>query len=193
MENTNQNVDSIKIMMEEHQNILRMCKVIRTICYGIIKGEEINYDEFYEIIDFIKNYADTHHHGKEEKFLFAKMQEHLGRIGENLITHGMLVEHDYGRLYMSELKDALQRVKEGDDVSKLDVISNIISYTHHITRHIAKEDEVVYSYGAKNLPKDVLDKVDELSNAFEKDANEHGIQKKYIDLLLRLEEKYKEK
>lgn len=193
MENKIENVKSIEIMMEEHQNILRMCKVVRTICFGILKGNEINYDEFYEIMDFIKNYADTHHHGKEEKFLFAQMQEHLGRIGENLITHGMLVEHDYGRLYMSELKDALVRVKEGDEESKLDVISNMISYTHHITRHIAKEDEVVYSYGAKNLSKEVLDKVDELSKAFELDATEHGVQQKYLDLLHRLEEKYKER
>ncbi|WP_242867737.1 hemerythrin domain-containing protein [Clostridium sp. Marseille-P299] len=193
MENMTENVNSIEIMMEEHQNILRMCKVIRTICFGILKGKEINYDEFYEIIDFIKNYADTHHHGKEEKFLFAEMQEHLGRIGENLITHGMLVEHDYGRLYMSELKDALARVKEGDEESKLDVISNVISYTHHITRHIAKEDEVVYTYGAKHLSKEILDKVNKLSEKFEEDAKEAGVQEKYLDLLQRLEEKYKEK
>lgn len=44
--------------------------------------------------------ADEHHHGKEEKFLFPEMVERLGRIAENLVTHGMLVEHDRGRAHV---------------------------------------------------------------------------------------------
>lgn len=192
MANTEGNVKCIEIMMDEHVNILRMCKVIRSMCFSIYNGAEINYEEFDQIIDFIRNYADTHHHGKEEKYLFAKMQEHLGKIGENLITHGMLVEHDLGRLFMSDLKEALARVKAGDEVSKLDVIANIISYTHLIARHIAKEDEVVYSYGAKNLSKEIISELDILSEKFELDAKEQGVQAKYLGMLQRLEEKYKE-
>lgn len=181
--------DSIQIMMEEHKNILRMCKVIRSMCFGILKGDEIDYDRFAKIMDFIKYYADEHHHGKEEKYLFAKMQEHLGRIGENLITHGMLVEHDLGRMYMSELREALNRVKAGDEESKLDVIANIISYTHMISKHIAKEDEVVYTYGAKHLPENVREEIDELSEQFEETAATKGTQQKYIHLLEELERK----
>ena len=186
------NVTCVQIMMEEHVNILRMCKVIRRMCFGILKGEEVNFDDFNDVIDFIRNYADVHHHGKEEAYLFAKMQQHLGKIGENLITHGMLVEHDLGRLFMTDLKDALERVKDGSEESKLDVIANIISYTHLINRHIAKEDEVVYQFGVKQLPKEIVEQVNEQSEAFEREANEKGVQEKYLDMLKRLEEKYKE-
>lgn len=186
------NAKSVQIMMEEHVNILRMCKVIRSMCFGVLKGKEIDFDDFDKIIDFIKNYADVHHHGKEEAFLFAKMQEHLGKIGENLITHGMLVEHDFGRLFISELKDALTRVKDGDEESKLDVISNVISYTHLISRHIAKEDEVVYQYGIKKLSKEILEEVDSQSDRYEQEAKDKGIQEKYLEILSKLEKKYKE-
>lgn len=50
--------------------------------------------------------ANPAHRGvrKEEKFLFDHMVKELGKIGKNLITHGMMVEHDSGRLYMSDLE-----------------------------------------------------------------------------------------
>lgn len=182
--------NSIEVMMDEHQYILRMLKVVRKVCLKIYEGEEINYEDFEKIIDFIKNYADNHHHGKEEKFLFKEMQNHLGSIGDNLITHGMLVEHDFGRLYMIDLKDALDRVKNGDEESKLDVISSAIGYTHLLARHIAKEDEVVYEFGKKRLSKEVLDEIDEKSKKFEETEEEKGTQHFYIQLLNSLEEKY---
>ena len=130
-----------------------MLKVVRKASFKVMKGEEINYEDFNKMIEFIRQYADAHHHGKEEKFLFKEMQTKLGKLGENLITHGMPVEHDFGRLYMSDLTDALQRVKDGDEESKLDVISNAIGYTNLLKRHISKENDAVYSFGETKLPK----------------------------------------
>lgn len=180
----------VDVMVEEHKYVSRMLKVIRNACYEVLKGKEPNYEDFYEMIDFIRKFADKHHHGKEEKFLFKEMQTHLGRMGENLITHGMLVEHDFGRLYMSELEAALQRVKDGDEESKLDVISNAIGYTQLLARHIGKEDSVVYNFGIKNLPTEILEEIDKKTKQFEQEAETNGIQTHYISMLERFEEKY---
>ncbi len=181
----------IELMVEEHEYILRMLKVVRKACYRVMKGEEINYDDFYNMIDFIRKYADAHHHGKEEKFLFKEMQDNLGKIGTNLITHGMLVEHDYGRMYIGDLVDALKRVKNGDEESKLDVISNAISYTHLLEKHIAKENDAVYKYAEKNLAAEILEDVNRRSEEFERTAQDSGVQKYYLDLLDSLEKKYR--
>lgn len=183
-------MNSIELMVEEHNNILRMLKVVRKACLGILHGDEIKFEDFYDMVDFIKIYADSHHHGKEEKFLFKEMQTNLGRLAENLITHGMLVEHDYGRFYISELVQALKRVQSGDEESKLDIISNAIGYADLLNRHITKENNAVYSFGVKNLPKEVMDKVNSDSEEFEKEAEKKGTQKYYLDMLSRLEEKY---
>lgn len=182
--------NSVQVMMEEHQNILRMLQVVRKVCSRIMNGEEINYDDFELIIGFIKNYADKHHHEKEEKFLFKEMQNHLGSVGDNLITHGMLVEHDLGRLYMSDLKEALERVKAGDEESRLDVIAAAVGYTMLLKRHIQKEDEVVYKFGETRLSKEVMDEIDEKSKIFEEECMEKGIQEKYLSILNSLEQKY---
>ena len=33
-----------------------------------MKGTEINYKDLEDIIEFIRNYADSHHHKKEETY-----------------------------------------------------------------------------------------------------------------------------
>jgi hemerythrin-like domain-containing protein len=183
-------MNSVELMVMEHDNILRMLNVVRKACFKVMNGEEINYDDFNKMIEFIRNYADAHHHGKEEKFLFKEMQSNLGKLGENLITHGMLVEHDYGRLYMSDLSDALVRVKKGDEESKLDVISNAVGYTNLLKRHIAKENDAVYKFGETNLPKDILEQINQKTEEFEKEAEIKGTQKYFLDILEDLEKKY---
>jgi hemerythrin-like domain-containing protein len=183
-------MNSIELMVEEHKNIVRMLKVLRKACYNVLQGEDIIYEDFEQMVDFIRVYADSHHHGKEEKFLFKEMIDKLGKVGTNLITHGMLVEHDYGRLFVSELLAALGRVKAGDEESKLDVISNGVGYANHLARHIEKEDKVVYTYADKNLSKETLNYVNELTLAFEEIAHDKGTQKHYLESLNKLEKKY---
>jgi hemerythrin-like domain-containing protein len=155
-----------------------------------MQGEAIDYDDFDRIIDFIRNYADAHHHGKEEKLLFNEMVEHLGPLGNKLVTHGMLVEHDFGRLFIAELKEALDRVKGGDDESRLDVIANAIGYTHLLKRHIEKEDTVVYTFAERQLSKEILEALEIKTREFEATASDQGTQQYYISLLTDLEQKY---
>ena len=183
-------MNSIKLMMEEHQNILKMIAVVRKACYQILDGEVINYQDFANMIDFIRTYADDHHHGKEEKFLFNEMVDHLGPAGNKLITHGMLVEHDHGRLLIRDLEEALERVKAGNEESRLDVIANAIGYGNYLTRHIAKEDEIVYTFAERELSQEILDKVNQKTKDFENSSQGHYNRTKYLELLKSLEEKY---
>jgi len=183
-------MNSIELMVEEHKYITRMLKVVRNASNRILNGEQICYEDFDKMIDFIRKYADTHHHGKEEKFLFKEMVDNLGTMGTNLVKHGMLVEHDWGRLFISELRAALERVKSGDMESRLDVIANAIGYANHLTRHISKEDEVVYTFAEKQLASDALERINQQTEAFEEEATKQGIQTYYINLLEELEKKY---
>ena len=183
-------MNSIALMIEEHETIRRMLQVMRKACVKVMQGGAICYEDFDKMIDFVRNYADAHHHGKEEKFLFKAMEDHLGALGQKLIRNGMLVEHDLGRLYMSDLKEALERVKAGNEESKVDVIAHAVGYTHLLERHIGKENEVVYTFGEKQLSEEVLNKVNEQTKLFEEEAMKNNIQVTYITLLETLEKKY---
>lgn len=105
----------IEVLVEERKLIKRMLLVVRKACVGVMKGDEINYEDFGKIIDFIRNYADKHHHGKEEKLLFNRMVSEIGGPAEKLVKHGMLVEHDLGRQFIMGLEEALTEVKGGKD------------------------------------------------------------------------------
>lgn len=184
-------MDGILLMIEEHKNIKRMLKVVRKACLDIMNGRNIDYDDFDKIIDFIKNYADKHHHEKEEVILFDKMVNEIGGPAEKLVKFGMLVEHNLGRLYIKDLEEALVRAKAGDEEGKLDVIANAVSYTQLLFRHIDKEDNVAYTFAKRELSKETMNKINMECQDFEKEKSRLGVQNKYMNMLELLEEKYK--
>lgn len=180
-------MDCIELMIEEHKVAKRMLAVMRKYCYKILKNEEVEYEDFFIIIDFLKTYVDGHHHGKEEKLLFNQMKDKLGAIGQKLITHGMLVEHDLGRLHIQELEEAVRKVNEGDEEAKLDLIANAISYGHLLNRHIDKEDGVVYKFATNNLDQETLDQINRECKEFEQNAQKQETQQKYLNILEEME------
>ncbi|MBM7560816.1 hemerythrin domain-containing protein [Fusibacter tunisiensis] len=181
---------AIEIMVEEHKAIKRMLAVMRKACYAVMKGSEIDYEDFKTMIAFVRGYADAHHHGKEEKMLFNQMVASLGPAAQKLVTHGMLVEHDLGRLYMADLERALEAVKEGNLEAKLDVVAHAVGYTHLLHRHIDKEDGVVYPFAKRSFSETALIEIDKACAVFESEQHENGVQDKYLRDLERLEAKY---
>lgn len=182
---------SVELMVAEHENILKLIAVMRKACCGILEGQAVDDGDFRKMISFARNYADKHHHGKEEQILFAEMSQKLGRIGENLIQHGMLVEHDLGRLFISELEAALNRHRDDPQtVHKLDILTGAGGYAGLLQRHIDKENQVIYTYAQKNLPQDILQSVDERVRQFETDAAANRTQDTYLQTLRELAEKY---
>ncbi len=182
---------SIELMMLEHEYILKFIATVKRACVGILEGKEVVVKDFENMITFARNYADKHHHGKEEQILFKEMLNHLGHIGVNLIQHGMLVEHDLGRLHMSELETALKVYDLNPSTeAKLEIVANAVGYANLLKRHIGKEDEVIYTFAEQKLPKDVLVSVDQRTKVFEDDATEQKVQDKYLKILEELEAKY---
>lgn len=153
-------METINLLIEEHKYVTRMLKVIRRLCFNLMESKYVDYKDIDNAIYFIKNYADKHHHKKEENILFNVMIENLGDLAEKVVKYGMMVEHDYGRLYVTNLEEAFRKLKDGDNEAKLDVIANAISYTHLLERHIDKEDRVVFTFAKNKLSKELLDKVD---------------------------------
>ena len=116
------------------------------------------------------------------------MVEHIGETAEKVINQGMLVEHDLGRLYIRQLVEALEKVKDGDKEAKLDVIANAISYTHLLERHIDKEDRVIYKFAERELSREVLDCIIMECENFE--FRNEEIKNKYVLILEELENRY---
>lgn len=182
---------SVDLMVMEHDNILRLIHIVKKVCCQLIQGSEVNDEDFRNMIDFIRNYADKHHHGKEEEILFAEMTNHLGQMGTKLIQNGMLVEHDLGRRFIMDLETALNQYQDEPKAEyKLEIVANAVGYANLLIRHIDKENQVIYPYAQRSLESSVLESVDERVKVFEKDATTQKVQDKYLEILKELEEKY---
>ena len=180
-------MNAIELMVHEHTYIKRVLKVTRKVSLDILNGEEVDYKIFYKVIDFVRNYADKHHHSKEEDILFKRMAEDLvDKIGTGPIQ-GMFVEHDQGRLFILNLENAVNKVLEGDQDARLDVIGNAIAYTDLLNRHIDKEDNVLYVFGQNQLSEEALADVELKCNEVETEATKNKLQVKYITIVEELE------
>ena len=179
---------AIDLLIEEHKYVSRMLVVMRKACLRFMDNKEINYDDFDKIINFVREFADNHHHKKEENFLFNKMVEHLGETGKNIITHGMLVEHDLGRTYMRNLEESLNKYKNGQEEAKLDIVANAVSYGNLLENHIQKEDNVIFNFAKRSLKEDVIKSIDK--ECFEYEEKNSFTKKQNIGILNYLEDKY---
>lgn len=181
-------MSGIDLLIKEHEYVSRILIVMRKACLKFMDNKEIDYDDFNKMISFVKNFADNHHHKKEEIFLFNKMVEYLGETGKNVITHGMLVEHDLGRNYMRNLEEALNKYKNGDEEAGLDIIANAISYATLLENHINKENNVIFNFAKRSLKEDILKTIDE--ECFEYEEKNSSTREENIGILNSLEEKY---
>ena len=185
-------MNSINILVEEHNNIKKILKVIRKMCIDIVEDGEVNHQDFFAIVDFIRNYADNYHHGKEEDMLFEYMSDQLSQdIGEGPVR-GMFIEHDYGRSFVANLELAVKSHKEGNNESKVDIIANAIGYANLLQNHIHKEDNVIYKYASKHLDTETLERLDKEFSDFENKYENLEKKKKYLNLIESLQKKYLE-
>jgi hemerythrin-like domain-containing protein len=178
---------AIEMMVEEHQLIKRMLKILRMRCWSVLKSSQVDYGGFARIIDFVRNFADQHHHSKEETILFEIMSREMGEGVEKGPVRGMLVEHDLGRRYISRLEDALAKHQQGDDQARLDIIANAISYSDLLSGHIDREDKVLYNYAERGLSDKAKEELDNRCRQVEESASEKGLQDKYRQMLEEME------
>ena len=153
-----------------------MLKIVRKACFSILEGAEVNYDDFNKIIYFIRNYADAHHHKKEEIMLFNRMVDEIGETAEKVVKYGMLVEHDLGRLYVTSLSEALEELKKGNKEAKLDIIANAVSYN------------VIYKFAKRELKEDTMKLINSECVDFENEFS--NIKDKNLFILEEMKIKY---
>ncbi|WP_034328051.1 hemerythrin domain-containing protein [Alkaliphilus transvaalensis] len=179
---------AIQTLKDEHVYILRMLKVVRKLSIHTLNTKEVYYEGFHKAIDFIRNYADKFHHGKEEDLLFEVMSNELGEAIKTGPIYGMLAEHDLGRLFIKTLEEALWAAEKGNEEAKVDIIANAICYTDLLFRHIDKEDNAIFNFGAEKLSQEALEAMEVEFHKIQDQLDYLETERKYVELLSELEE-----
>ncbi len=133
-------IDRLK---EEHQAILLMLQVLEAVCKKLETGKDVNKDDLYKMVDFIKIFADKSHHHKEEDLLFPAMVE-AGIPKDGGPIGVMLAEHAMGRNFVQGMSQALEEFSAGSADASSKIVSNARGYVELLTNHIYKEDNILY-------------------------------------------------
>ena len=130
-------------LKQEHRIIERMLTVIDAAAYKQRLGRDLPPHFFPLVVDFVRNFADRCHHGKEEDNLFPAMEKR-GIPGQDGPIGMMLVEHDRGRLYVRDMEEAGNCFASGDVAAVKAAIGNAVGYSELLRQHIYKEDSILY-------------------------------------------------
>jgi hemerythrin-like domain-containing protein len=181
----------IDVLINEHVYIKIVLKAVKKVSVDLMNGGEVDDELYRNIIDFVRNFADKYHHQKEENYLFNRMSESpKNNAAAHAPIQGMLLEHDIGRKYISNLEKALNDYKSGNKDSKVNIISYGIVYTDLLEDHIFKEDNVIFQYALRVIDEDEAKFLEKEFNNIEEDVENTKIRKKYIEFAEDLKNKF---
>lgn len=132
-----------EILKAEHEGITEMLRIMDVAAGRLEAGEQVNPTIFVDAVDFLSNFVDRCHHGKEERHLFQRLIE-KGMPREGGPVAVMLAEHEEGRSHVRAMKDALDGLATGRSDAARDMAAHIRAYVQLLTAHIAKENDVLF-------------------------------------------------
>jgi hemerythrin-like domain-containing protein len=137
------------ILQDEHRVIEQVLNCLEILADHCETEGKLDKTSALEALDFLRNFADRCHHGKEEGYLFP-MLESRGFPRQGGPTGVMLLEHEVGRRLIAEMS---RKVDEGAPQEFARYARNYIAV---LREHIRKEDQRLFPMAAT-----VLNAVDE--------------------------------
>jgi hemerythrin-like domain-containing protein len=143
-------MDAIETLMAEHQLILGAVGALEAFAGEVRRGGG-DAAELGRFVTFIREFADAHHHAKEEDLLFTAMVEagfprDAGPIGV------MLHEHDQGRAQVRILAELAGAAAPWAAADRERLHAAALGYADLLRAHIHKEDVILYPMAEARLP-----------------------------------------
>ncbi len=127
-------------LMIEHRLVERMIRLLKRELEKVGRLKKAD-PVFIDIaIDFIKNYADRCHHGKEEDILFRDLAKKGLSDDHRGIMDELLEEHNRARKATKSLVEGKERYLTGDSDALNDIVDAITWLVNFYPVHIEKED-----------------------------------------------------
>ncbi len=138
------------ILRSEHEVILKVLSAVESIAHGAERDGKLDVVSAEEALEFIRNFADRCHHGKEEDHFFPSlvtrgMPRNVGPIAV------MLADHDEGRGFVKRMTSALADVKSSKPGAVAAFAAAAEAYVALMRDHIEKENGVLFPMGDEML------------------------------------------
>lgn len=172
-------------LINDHNAILTALDVFSKILESIKNGKDANPDELLDFLDFLREFADKCHHGKEEGILFPAMiaagvPDRGGPIGV------MMAEHIQGRAYIHTMAEALD--DEPEDYARFDKAGR--AYIELLSAHIQKENSVLFPMADRVISPEQLESMYHAFEDHEEKVIGHGRHEELHAMLDKLKATY---
>lgn len=175
-------------LKNEHRAIERMMKILENVSIRIEAGEKVETNDLAEMVGFIRTFADSCHHGKEEGMLFLELEK-TGMPKDQGPLAVMLEEHEIGRNYVAKMKESAEKYQSDIGAGK-DFTQAARQYIELLSDHIQKEDNILYPMADERLSQSTQDQLIKEFDRFEKEKIGAGKHDELHKLLDYLENKY---
>lgn len=172
-------------LKNEHDGILFGLNILDKMVAQLGNGKAVAKDEYVQMVDFLRLFADKCHHGKEEGLYFPALEQ-AGVPRENGPIGQMLIEHEEGRKYIQAMTEALA----GEQLDSKAFSTAAENYATLLRSHIQKENTVLFSMGDKILAPDLQKKLLQEFEHFEETVMGPGIHDQLHAMLDSFEKKY---
>jgi hemerythrin-like domain-containing protein len=179
-------VTPTETLKEEHRAIERMLAVLEIAAGRLSEGERVRPGLFQEAVDFVRNFADKCHHGKEETNLFPRLEER-GVPKEGGPIGVMLHEHDLGREHIRAMDGAISAYEGDDKTAARVIVENARGYIELLQQHIRKEEDVLFPMADRILSAEDQRELEQRFEQVEQEVMGPGVHERYHQLLDRME------
>ena len=167
-----------EILKHEHQAILLVIAAVEKEVASIEKTGKIHAQTVREMVDFLKNFVDRCHHGKEEKHLFVMMHERGMPLKAGPLAF-TLHEHEQGRVYVHAVAEAVAGKTVPDAAAIRKAKENLASYAQLLRAHIDKEDNILYPMADRLLKSADQETLAQAFGKVESEEMGEGVHAKY--------------
>ena len=126
-------------LIHEHKAIQVALNILEIMYEKLEKESEADYIEINDLLEFLKEFADKCHHGKEEGFLFPALEK-TGVRNQGGPIGVMLSEHTLGRDLIKQMQVNLLK----DEVDSQGFVDAAKSYVRLLRAHIQKENTILF-------------------------------------------------
>jgi hemerythrin-like domain-containing protein len=141
---------AIDVLLDEHRTIEAMLEVLLSAAARLAAGAAVPRTLVAELVDFFERFADRVHHAKEEAVLFPVLAA-WGLGPESTPIAALLSQHDTGRGYVREMRQALGALAEGRPDAGPRFAASARDYADLIREHIRIEDHYFQTVAAEHL------------------------------------------
>jgi len=176
---------TLQDLKHEQEIVKHALTISENICERLEGGETLNKDDMAEILEFLTVFVDRCHHSKEEEHLFPAIEQDA----KPMIAQ-MLTEHETGRRFIRQIKQAFEAYKSGD-IEVLPILTgNLRGYITLLREHIDKEDHILYHVAEKLLSQKQDEQMFTAFEAIERERIGAGKHEEFHQMIHRLEATY---